>query len=164
MPTSRSARGTIPAILRRAAGRLGFAQVISSGFGEVENGQALQQDLAQAAAEGGCRVLGPELPGRLLAARPRHLRGRSAGGPRHGGVITQSGRLGTDIVKRGQWRGLRFSGLVTIGNSADISPTDLVGSISKTSRPASSASTSKTSRTDARFFDLLRLHPPPSQS
>ena len=42
------------------------------------------------------------------------------------GVITQSGGLGTDVVKRGQSRGLRFSGLVTAGNSADIGPSDLV--------------------------------------
>jgi acyl-CoA synthetase (NDP forming) len=42
------------------------------------------------------------------------------------GVITQSGGLGVDIILRGQSRGLRYSGLVTIGNSADVGPADLV--------------------------------------
>jgi acyl-CoA synthetase (NDP forming) len=40
-------------------------------------------------------------------------------------VVSQSGGLGTDIVRRGQVRGLRFSAAVTIGNSADVGPSDL---------------------------------------
>jgi acyl-CoA synthetase (NDP forming) len=35
--------------------------------------------------------------------------------------------LSTDIIKRGQARGLRFSGLVTIGNSADVGAAELTG-------------------------------------
>ncbi|MEK7862957.1 MAG: acyl-CoA synthetase, partial [Chloroflexota bacterium] len=42
------------------------------------------------------------------------------------GVITQSGGLGVDVILRGQSRGLRYSGLVTLGNSADVSPSELV--------------------------------------
>ena len=42
------------------------------------------------------------------------------------GVVLQSGGLGTDLIKRGQWRGLRFSGLVTVGNCADLGPTDFL--------------------------------------
>ena len=41
-------------------------------------------------------------------------------------MVAQSGGLSTDIIKRGEWRGLRFSGLVTIGNSADVAPHELV--------------------------------------
>ena len=41
-------------------------------------------------------------------------------------MITQSGGLGVDIILRGQSRGLRYSGLVTIGNSADVGPAELV--------------------------------------
>ena len=41
-------------------------------------------------------------------------------------MITQSGGLGTDIIRRGSMRGLRFSGLVTVGNSADLGPNDLL--------------------------------------
>ena len=42
------------------------------------------------------------------------------------GVISQSGGLGTDIIRRGHIRGIRFSGLLTVGNSADIGPNDLL--------------------------------------
>ena len=116
----------IPDLLAQAAGRLKFAQVISSGFGEVDDGRALEQDLVAKARQGGCRVIGPNCLG-LYSPRggvtfpvdaPRELGGV--------GVVTQSGGLGTDIIKRGQWRGLRFSGLVTVGNSADVLPHDLI--------------------------------------
>ena len=42
------------------------------------------------------------------------------------GIACQSGGLGMDILRRGQELGLRFSGLVTIGNSIDVGPADLV--------------------------------------
>jgi acyl-CoA synthetase (NDP forming) len=42
------------------------------------------------------------------------------------GVLSQSGGLSIDILKRGQLRGLKFSGLVTLGNSADLGPCDLL--------------------------------------
>src|SRR6185503_8421482 len=38
----------IPSMLRAARGRVRYAQVISSGFGEVDEGKALQQELAAA--------------------------------------------------------------------------------------------------------------------
>jgi acyl-CoA synthetase (NDP forming) len=42
------------------------------------------------------------------------------------GIVSQSGGLGLDILHRGQNLGLRFSGLVTLGNSIDVDPTDLL--------------------------------------
>src|SRR5690606_7146953 len=50
------------------------------------------------------------------------------GSPESGsiGIVSQSGGLGTDIVRRGLVRGLRFSAAVTIGNSADLGPDDLL--------------------------------------
>lgn len=119
------ARG-IPEILRQSQGRVRFAQVISSGFSEVAAGAALEAELVSAAREGGCRVVGPNCLGLYS---PRGGVTFPAGAPTEAGtigVVSQSGGLGTDIIKRGQWRGLRFSGLVTVGNSADIGPVDLL--------------------------------------
>ncbi|MBU6257469.1 MAG: acetate--CoA ligase family protein [Burkholderiales bacterium] len=116
----------IPDLLRQAAGRVRYAQVISSGFGEVAEGEALQAELVEAGRAGGVRILGPNCLGLYS---PRGGVTFSAGAPRDPGVVgvvSQSGGLGTDIIKRGQWRGLRFSGLVTVGNSADIGPVDLL--------------------------------------
>src|SRR5207253_7293669 len=57
------AAAQIPPLLSSARGRLRFAQVISSGFGEVEEGRALQDELARAAREGGARLIGPNCLG-----------------------------------------------------------------------------------------------------
>ncbi len=120
------AAARVPAMLREAEGRLRFAQVISAGFGEVAAGIDLQRDLVAAARAGGCRVIGPNCLG-LYSPRGRmsFAKGSSMDEGRVG-VISQSGGLGTDIVRRGQLRGLRFHSLVTLGNSADIGPNDLL--------------------------------------
>jgi acyl-CoA synthetase (NDP forming) len=60
----------VPPLLREAGGRVRFVQVISSGFGEVEEGKALQEDLAAAARAGGMRLIGPNCLG-LYSPRGR---------------------------------------------------------------------------------------------
>lgn len=116
----------IPGILAGANGRCRIAQVISSGFGEVEEGKALQEALIDGAGKGGVRVLGPNCLGTYS---PRGGLTFPSDAPKEVGtigIVSQSGGLTTDIIKRGEWRGLRFSGAVTIGNSADVKPHELV--------------------------------------
>jgi len=116
----------IPKMLASAAGRVRFAQVISSGFGEVDEGKALQDELVAAARAGGSRLLGPNCLG-LYSPRGRVTfveNGAATIGTV--GIISQSGGLGTDIVRRGHARGLRYSAVVTVGNSADLGPNDLL--------------------------------------
>ena len=116
----------IPAMLSAAAGRVRYAQVISSGFGEVEAGKELQQQLAAAARAGGMRLLGPNCLG-LYTPRGKvtftEIAPREVGTV---GIVSQSGGLGTDIVRRGMSRGLKFSGLVTVGNCADLGANDIL--------------------------------------
>jgi acyl-CoA synthetase (NDP forming) len=113
-------------LLAAANGRLRFAQVISSGFGEVEEGRELQDELARSARAGGARLIGPNCLG-LYTPRGKvtfaEIGSREIGSV---GVISQSGGLGTDIIRRGFARGLAFSGLVTVGNCADVTPSDLL--------------------------------------
>jgi acyl-CoA synthetase (NDP forming) len=116
----------VPPLLSAGKGRVRFAQVISSGFGEVDEGKALQEELAAAARDGGMRLLGPNCLGIYT---PRGRVTFAEIGPRdvgEVGIISQSGGLGTDIIRRGLNRGLKFSGLITIGNCADIGPTDIL--------------------------------------
>ncbi|MDF2997771.1 MAG: CoA-binding protein [Xanthobacteraceae bacterium] len=116
----------IPGILAGAQGRCRIAQVISSGFGEVEEGKALQEALVEGARAGGVRMLGPNCLGTYS---PRGGLTFPADAPKEVGtigIVSQSGGLTTDIIKRGEWRGLRFSGAATIGNSADVKPHELV--------------------------------------
>jgi acyl-CoA synthetase (NDP forming) len=116
----------IPPLLKEARGRVRFAQVISSGFGEVDEGKALEGELAAAARAGGMRLIGPNCLGIYT---PRGRVTFAEIGPEgigHVGVISQSGGLGTDIIRRGLTRGLKFSGLVTVGNCADLGPAELL--------------------------------------
>ena len=116
----------IPGILRNANGNCKVAQVISSGFGEVAESKSLETQLIKSARIGKVRILGPNCLGTYS---PRGGLTFPKDAPRELGsigVVSQSGGLSTDIVKRGQWKGLRFSGLVTIGNSADLKPADII--------------------------------------
>ena len=116
----------VPALIASAAGKVRFAQVMSSGFGEVETGRILERQLVEAARLAGVRVLGPNCLGVYSPRGKVTFIGGATAEPGSVGVITQSGGLGVDIILRGQSRGLRYSGLVTIGNSADIGPAELV--------------------------------------
>jgi len=120
------AAAQVPPLLKDARGRVRYAQVISSGFGEVDEGKALQDELAGAARAGGMRLIGPNCLG-IYTPRGRVTFaeiGPAETGPV--GIVSQSGGLGTDIIRRGLTRGLKFSGLITVGNCADIEPNDLL--------------------------------------
>ena len=139
-----------------ANGNLKFAQVISSGFGEVSEGLDLQRDLVTKAHAGGCRVLGPNCLGFYS---PRGGVTFPVDAPKEIGtigVVSQSGGLGTDIIKRGQWRGIRFSGLVTVGNSADLGPVDLLEFYFEDPQTRVVGLYLEDIKQGRRFFNLLR--------
>jgi acyl-CoA synthetase (NDP forming) len=116
----------IAPLLAAANDHLRFAQVISSGFSEVEGGSELERELVEKAHSGGVRVIGPNCLGTYS---PRGGLTFSDNAPREVGtiaLISQSGGLTTNMIKRGQVKGLRFSGAVTVGNCADVTPADLL--------------------------------------
>ncbi|WP_175488786.1 acetate--CoA ligase family protein [Modicisalibacter muralis] len=121
-------RQAAPELLAGAQGRVAFAQVMTSGFDEHGEGPGSQAELLQAARRGSVRVLGPNClgtyspRGRITFAETEF--GADAAGCV--GVVSQSGGFGVDLVRRGQMRGLRFRGLVTVGNSIDLGPNDLL--------------------------------------
>lgn len=120
---------TVPAervadVLGKAAGRLGFAQVMAST--DPARQAAWEEELRSLAAQGGFRLLGPNCMGtHSPRGRFTFMEGASTE-PGAVGIACQSGGLGMDILRRGQNLGLRFSGLVTIGNSIDLDPSDLL--------------------------------------
>ena len=146
----------IPPLLEAANGRVRFAQVISSGFGEVDEGRALQQKLVDAARAGGMRLLGPNCLG-IYSPRGHltftEIGPRPAGGV---GVVSQSGGLGTDIVRRGLNRGLKFSALVTVGNCADIGPSDMLEYYFADPDTKVIGMYIETARDARRIFEILR--------
>jgi acyl-CoA synthetase (NDP forming) len=116
----------VPPMLAAAKGQVKFAQVLSSGFAEVPEGVALQDELVAAAKEGGSRLIGPNCLGTYSPRGGVTFPERATNEPGVVGVISQSGGLATDIVRLGQRRGLRFSGLVTVGNCADLNEADVL--------------------------------------
>lgn len=146
----------IPDMLKVAAGRVRFAQVISSGFGEVDEGKDLQARLLAAAREGGMRLIGPNCLG-VYSPRGRitftEISPPEVG---HVGVISQSGGLGTDIIRRGLARGVKFSGLVTVGNCADITPSDLLEFYLADEQTRVIGFYIETAKDGRRLFELLR--------
>ncbi len=116
----------VPAIIRSAAGVARFAQVISSGFGEVSQGVDLERELVQACRESGVRTLGPNCLGLYSPRGGLAFIGDCPAESGPVGIISQSGGLAVDIILRGKTRGIRYSGLVTLGNSADVGPADML--------------------------------------
>jgi len=146
----------IPDAIAEGKGRCRIAQVISSGFGEVEEGREIEHLLVEKARAAGVRVLGPNTLG---SYSPRGGLTFPANAPKALGtigVVSQSGGLSTDIIKRGEWRNIRFSGLVTIGNSADVAPHELVDYYLEDAQTKVIGLYLEDIKDGRAFFDLLR--------
>ena len=148
--------GRVPDLLAGAAGNVAFAQVVTSGFREEGNAD-LEDRLVAAAHAGGVRLVGPNCLG-TYSPRGRSLTFPVDAPTEPGsvGIVTQSGGLGTDIIKRGQWKGLRLSALVTAGNCADVGPADLVEFYLADDRTRAIGLYLEDVGDGRRFFDLLR--------
>lgn len=109
-----------------APGKCRFVQIISSGFEDTDEGKRGQIRLLETAGKAGIRLLGPNCLGTYSPAGQLTFPKDAPTEAGSIGVVSQSGGLSTDIIKRGQWRGLRFSGLATIGNSLDVKPVELL--------------------------------------
>lgn len=114
-------------VLRAAAGRVAFAQVMTAGFRESgEDGAALERDLLRAGREAGVRIVGPNCMGVYSPAGRQAFQLRDPTEPGTVSVVSQSGGLAGDIIKAGAQRGVRFAKLATIGNAVDVTPGELI--------------------------------------
>ncbi len=112
--------------LEKAPGKARFVQVMSSGFGETPEGKHNEERLLAAARAGGMRLIGPNCLGVHSPGGGITFVGDSLNEPGSVGIVSQSGGLAVDIILRGQEKGLRFSGVTTLGNSVDLTPADLL--------------------------------------
>lgn len=116
----------VPGALAQGRGKVRFAQVISSGFGETEDGQTLEQELTTVVADSGIRLLGPNCLGTHSPRGRLTFIEDADSTPGSVAVISQSGGLSVDILRLGAARGIRFSAVVSLGNGADVTPSELV--------------------------------------
>ncbi len=104
--------------------------ILSSGFGETEDGKAAQQALVEIAEANDIAVCGPNCLGLLNFVGRAALFGTSL--PDHvgrGGVaaIVQSGSVGIALLNSA--RGIGFSYLITTGNEAVTSAADYIDAV-----------------------------------
>ncbi|MGV9773582.1 acetate--CoA ligase family protein [Streptosporangium sp. NPDC003464] len=109
----------------RQAGGIPFVQVMSGGFGEA-GAPELEAELVRAAREAGTRLLGPNCMGVYSPRGGQTFIGGEPGPPGHVALISQSGGLAGEVVRVGERRGLAFSRVATVGNSADVTPAELL--------------------------------------
>jgi acyl-CoA synthetase (NDP forming) len=112
----------------RKKGAVG-AEVLSAGFKETgtPEGIALEKEL-QKVARRGIRVIGPNCfgiycPKSGLTILPGPDLSREPGGV---AFLSQSGGLSVDFAYTGQWRGIRFSKVVSFGNGCDLRETEML--------------------------------------
>lgn len=143
-------------VLRSGGGNVRFAQVMSSGFGETPEGMALEADLVAAAGETGTRVIGPNCLGIHSPSARVTFTDKTVPEAGAVGIVCQSGGLGIDILRRGQSRGLRYSGLVTIGNACDVGAAELLEYFLAADSTRVIGLYLEGTREGRRLFDLLR--------
>lgn len=117
--------GSVAPALAAGPGRVAFAQVISSGFGETLEGMELERELIATARAAGIRLIGPNCLGAHSTSGKLSFIPEAPAVPGSISVVSQSGGLSVDILRLGEVRGLAFRGVISIGNGADVSAGEL---------------------------------------
>ncbi len=104
-----------------------FVQVMSGGFAETgADGARREAELVAAARKAGVRLLGPNCLGVYSPRGGQTFLGGELGRPGRIAVLTQSGGVAGELITVGERRGLTFSKVATLGNSADVTAAELV--------------------------------------
>lgn len=115
----------------RACGRRGIraAVILSGGFREAgEAGAAFEAECVRAAREYGIRLIGPNCVGLIDTHLPLNTTFLPPPGPLPGDVafISHSGAICAAVIDWAGGQGLGFSHLVSLGNQADVTETDVL--------------------------------------
>ncbi len=107
-----------------------FAVVHAVGFSEMgAEGKELEKKMVNIAHEGGVRIVGPNCMG-IFTSRGRVNTvvpyARIPLDPGGVGFVGQSGWVSEVMLRLGSARGLRFSGIISIGNQGDLTLEDLI--------------------------------------
>jgi len=122
---------TIPGAMEDCARKkVKFAVVHAVGFSEMgAEGKEAEKRMVDIAREGGVRVIGPNCMGiftsrgRVNTVVPYARMPLDPGGV---GFVGQSGWVAEIMLRLGSARGLRFSGIISIGNQSDLTLEDLI--------------------------------------
>nr|MDO8118368.1 CoA-binding protein [Candidatus Sigynarchaeota archaeon] len=114
--------------------RVKVATIFTSGYSEQDpaGGRAQEQDILDTLEKGfrdtghRLRVLGPNCMGVYYPKNGLSFRTDLSNEPGNVGVISQSGGLAINITLRGKLNGIRFSKVVSLGNSIDLKPGEIM--------------------------------------
>ncbi|OGN91216.1 MAG: hypothetical protein A2Z70_00265 [Chloroflexi bacterium RBG_13_48_17] len=124
------AQGVPPVMTECARKGVKFAVVHSVGFSELgTEGRELERQMVEAARSGGVRIVGPNCMGIFSPKGCINTIVPHARVPMEpGGVafIGQSGWASENTTRLGSERGLRFSGIISIGNQSDLTVEDFL--------------------------------------
>lgn len=115
--------------LTAPAGKLRFAQVISSGFSEVSGGADRERELVERMRSQDTRLLGPNCLGTHSSVGQFSFIPNAPLSLGAVGVVSQSGGLSVDVLRLGAARGVRFHSVTSIGNGADLKPAEIVAAM-----------------------------------
>ncbi|MEQ4718120.1 acetate--CoA ligase family protein [Nonomuraea sp. B19D2] len=141
-------------VVRQAYG-VPFVQVMSGGFGEAGRPE-LEAELAEAARAAGTRLLGPNCMGVYCPRGRQTFVGGGLGPAGSVALVSQSGGLAGEVIKVGERRGLAFSRVVTVGNSADVTPAELLRWLARDSETRAVGLYLEDPRDGRELFEALR--------
>ncbi|WP_431929397.1 acetate--CoA ligase family protein [Nonomuraea jabiensis] len=141
-------------VVREARG-VPFVQVMSGGFAETGRPD-LEEGLVEAARAAGTRLLGPNCMGVYSPRGRQTFVGGGLGPAGPVALISQSGGLAGEVIKVGERRGLAFSRVVTVGNSADVTPAELLRWLSRDEETRAVGLYLEDPRDGRELFEALR--------
>lgn len=143
-------------LIETAGGNVQFAQIMSSGFADIPSGVALERRLVEIAHANGVRIIGPNCIG-LHSPRGRLSLIDNPGPAKPGAAfLSQSGGLSLDVLRHGGARGIDFSAVVSLGNSADIGPAEMLAYFLDDADTSIIGLYLEQVRDGRRLFELLR--------
>jgi acyl-CoA synthetase (NDP forming) len=113
-------------IIRSGKENVRFAQIMTSGFENLEDGESIKSKILETAKSGLTRVLGPNCigtfsnRGKITFTKIKKTVLGSVS------IISQSGGLAIDVLRRGSIEGIKYNSIVSIGNSIDIGVNELL--------------------------------------
>ena len=119
----------VPSVIKECGDAgVGFAVVISSGFGEVSpQGKALEADILEAAKPYKTRIIGPNCMGMVSAGAGFFaLMNMLIPKPGNVSVISQSGTIGSLTSVYGSEQGIGFEKFISSGNETDLHVEDFI--------------------------------------
>lgn len=129
--------GMVPNILRQCGDKgISNAIVVSGGFSETgKEGAELEEELVKAAEESGIRIIGPNCIGTIDTHTPVNTT-FVVGMPDQGdiGFISQSGAMVAAVIDWARGAGVGFSRIVSLGNQADVTETEMMQAIGSDSQ------------------------------